>query len=282
MENLGEVSMQSAGSEMATYLLGYDQVGSLRAVWSQSGELIKEIVYDSFGNVLSDSNEWFYMPIGFAGGLPDRYTGFVRFGYRDYDPAVGRFTARDPLGDTGGDHDLWDYCVDDPVNANDPLGLFAFLLPFAGAMAGATVLAYGGTKVAASAADTFNKSGTKAQTAVDKPLDTVANINSAMVEIAALPELGAAALKQAPQAAKVATQAGKAAAQAVRNKGIDVANKVMGNPAAVAAAIEHGKDVGLGAAYPEIPATNIWEQIGSSGRDVFDHFTKGMKRERKQ
>ncbi|WBF69234.1 RHS repeat-associated core domain-containing protein [Desulfovibrio subterraneus] len=123
MENLGEVSIQSAGSEMATYLLGYDQVGSLRAVWSQSGELIKEIVYDSFGNVLSDSNEWFYMPIGFAGGLPDRYTGFVRFGYRDYDPAVGRFTARDPLGDTGGDHDLWDYCVDDPVNANDPLGL---------------------------------------------------------------------------------------------------------------------------------------------------------------
>jgi RHS repeat-associated protein len=242
MENLGGVSMQSAGSEVATYQLGYDQVGSLRAVWSQSGELIKEIVYDSFGNVLSDSNEWFYMPIGFAGGLPDRYTGFVRFGYRDYNPAVGRFTARDPLGDTGGDHDLWDYCVDDPVNANDPLGLFAFLLPFAGAMAGATVLGYGGTKMAASAADTFNKSGTKAQTAVDKPLDTVANINSAMVEIAALPELGAAALKQAPQAAKVATQAGKAAAQAVRNKGIDVANKVMGNPAGLANSVGAASD----------------------------------------
>ncbi|UZP66864.1 RHS repeat-associated core domain-containing protein [Desulfovibrio mangrovi] len=199
-------------------------------------------MYDSFGNVLSDSNEWLYMPIGFAGGLPDRYTGFVRFGYRDYDPFVGRFTARDPLGDTGGDHDLWDYCVDDPVNANDPLGLFVFLLPFVGGMAGATMLGYGGTKVAAAAADALNKSGTKAQAAVDKPLDTVANINSAMVEIAALPEVGAAGVQYAPQAAKMATQAGKAAAQAVRNKGIDVANKVMGNPAGLASGITAGSD----------------------------------------
>ncbi|UZP66865.1 hypothetical protein N1030_14810 [Desulfovibrio mangrovi] len=97
------------------------------------------------------------------------------------------------MGDTGGDHDLWDYCVDDPVNANDPLGLFVFLLPFAAA-------AYG-----------LNKSGTKAQAAVDNPLDTVANINSAMVEIAALPEVGAAGVQYAPQAAKMANQAGKAA-----------------------------------------------------------------------
>lgn len=39
----------------------------------------------------------------------------VHFGYRDYDPNMGRFTAPDPLGDTGGDHDLYDYCIDDPV-----------------------------------------------------------------------------------------------------------------------------------------------------------------------
>lgn len=47
----------------------------------------------------------------------------MRFGHRDYDPAVGRFNAQDPLGDTGGDHDLYEYCVDDPVNAVDPRGL---------------------------------------------------------------------------------------------------------------------------------------------------------------
>ena len=53
----------------------------------------------------------------------DRHTGFVRFGFRDYDPQVGRFTAKDPIGDTGGDHDLYDYCVDDPVSFVDPEGL---------------------------------------------------------------------------------------------------------------------------------------------------------------
>ena len=63
------------------------------------------------------------MPIGFAGGLVDRDTGLIRFGYRDYDPHVGRFTAPDPAGDRRGDGDLYDYCVDDPVSRVDPLGL---------------------------------------------------------------------------------------------------------------------------------------------------------------
>ncbi len=53
-------------------------------------------------------------------------TGLVRFGYRDYDPRVGRFTSPDPLGDTGGDHDVYDYCVDDPVSLVDPEGLNPF------------------------------------------------------------------------------------------------------------------------------------------------------------
>ena len=52
----------------------------------------------------------------------------MRLVRRDYDPRVGRFTAPDPLGDTGGDHDLFEYCVDDPVNAVDPTGEFAFAL----------------------------------------------------------------------------------------------------------------------------------------------------------
>ena len=105
------------------WFLGYDQVGSLKAVADASGNLVKTIDYDSFGNVLSEDWPWLFIPIGFAGGLRDRDTDFVRFGHRDYDPEVGRFVAQDPLGDTGGDHDLYEYCVDDPVNAVDPKGL---------------------------------------------------------------------------------------------------------------------------------------------------------------
>jgi RHS repeat-associated protein len=63
------------------------------------------------------------MPFGFAGGLHDRDTGLARFGYRDYDPETGRWTAKDPILFAGGDVDLYGYCLNDPVNFIDPEGL---------------------------------------------------------------------------------------------------------------------------------------------------------------
>ncbi len=78
------------------YLL-YDQIGSLRAVVGSNGLIVKRIDYDSFGNIILDSDPSFRIPIGFAGGLYDANTGVVRFGVRDYDPAVGRWTAKNPM-----------------------------------------------------------------------------------------------------------------------------------------------------------------------------------------
>jgi len=49
------------------YYLHYNQVGSLRAVSNENGDIIKEVVYDSFGNVLTDTNPSFKVPFGFAG-----------------------------------------------------------------------------------------------------------------------------------------------------------------------------------------------------------------------
>jgi hypothetical protein len=48
----------------------------------------------------------------------------VHFGYREYDPDVGRFITKDPIGYAGGDSDLYGYCLDDPVNLHDRSGLF--------------------------------------------------------------------------------------------------------------------------------------------------------------
>ena len=72
------------------------------------------------------------MPFGFAGGLHDRETGLVRFGYRDYDPDIGRWTAKDPILFAGGDTDLFGYVLNDPVNLIDPDGLVGL----AGAISG--------------------------------------------------------------------------------------------------------------------------------------------------
>lgn len=60
-----------------------------------------------------------------AGGIYDVDTGLVRFGARDYDASVGRWTAKDPIRFSGGDTNLYGYVLVDPVNFVDSDGLEA-------------------------------------------------------------------------------------------------------------------------------------------------------------
>ncbi|MCP4106596.1 MAG: RHS repeat-associated core domain-containing protein [Desulfobacteraceae bacterium] len=108
--------------DSSVYYLTYDQAGSLRIVTDVSGTVVKKVDYDSFGNIYFDSSPAFEVSFGFAGGLHDRDAGLVRFGYRDYDPDTGRWTAKDPIRFAGGDTDLYGYCLNDPINFIDPLG----------------------------------------------------------------------------------------------------------------------------------------------------------------
>jgi RHS repeat-associated protein len=64
------------------------------------------------------------VPLGFAGGFYDHDTKLVRFGARDYDPALGRWTAKDPIDFAGGDMNLYGYVGNSPVNWVDPSGLW--------------------------------------------------------------------------------------------------------------------------------------------------------------
>jgi RHS repeat-associated protein len=128
------IAMSKGGT---AYYLAYDPVGSLRIVSDAAGNIVKRVDYDSFGNILADSNPALTVPFGFAGGLHDPATGLVRFGYRDYDPDVGRWTAKDPILFAGGDTDLFGYVQSDPVNMADPLGLLNIL---AGGGASATAI----------------------------------------------------------------------------------------------------------------------------------------------
>jgi RHS repeat-associated protein len=111
-----------------TYYLTYDQVGSLRVITNSSGNVIKRADYDSFGNIINDSDPSFEIPFGFAGGLRDLDTDLVHFGFRDYDPDIGRWTAKDPIGFGGSDTDLYAYCWNDPVNWVDRMGLDVFIV----------------------------------------------------------------------------------------------------------------------------------------------------------
>jgi RHS repeat-associated protein len=106
-----------------TYYVATDQVGSPRVVTDDSGAVVKSVDYDAFGRVTSDSDPSFALPLGFAGGLTDAVTGLVRFGLRDYDPASGRWTTRDPAGMSSGQADPYAYVDQDPASHVDPTGL---------------------------------------------------------------------------------------------------------------------------------------------------------------
>jgi RHS repeat-associated protein len=134
----------SVTKDGVTYYLFIDQLGSLRAVVDGNGQIIKELVYDSFGYLYNESNLPFTIPFGFAGGLHDRDTGLIRFGLRDYDPTIGRWTVKDPIDFAGGDTNLFGYVGNNPVKFIDPWGLFTATVFDSGGRNGQT---YGGTLV---------------------------------------------------------------------------------------------------------------------------------------
>jgi RHS repeat-associated protein len=106
-----------------TYRIIADHLGSPRLVINAAtGQVVQRMDYDEFGQVLTDTNPGF-QPFGFAGGLYDRATGLVRFGARDYDAEVGRWLSKDPVLFTGGDPNLYQYVLNDPINETDPSGL---------------------------------------------------------------------------------------------------------------------------------------------------------------
>jgi RHS repeat-associated protein len=101
-----------------------DHLGSVRLVVDEAtGAVVQELVYDSWGRVLVDTNPGL-QPFGFAGGLYDAETGLVRFGARDYDAEVGRWTAKDPIRFDAGDSNVFAYAFGDPINFLDPFGLW--------------------------------------------------------------------------------------------------------------------------------------------------------------
>jgi RHS repeat-associated protein len=126
-----------------TYRLLTDALGSVRLVVDvATGTVAQRMDYDEFGRVVLDTSPGF-TPFGFAGGLYDPDTGLVRFGARDYDPEVGRWTAKDPLLFDGGDTNLYGYALGDPVNRTDPTGRNAAVLPLivGGSAVGPAVIA---------------------------------------------------------------------------------------------------------------------------------------------
>ncbi len=93
-------------------------LGSVVGLVNGSGAKVNSYSYDPYGMQLSAS-ETVANPWRYASGQYDGATGLTKFGSRYYDPALGRFTQRDPIG-----QDLpYAYAGANPVNNVDPQGL---------------------------------------------------------------------------------------------------------------------------------------------------------------
>ena len=87
-----------------------------------SGEDIRHVHYDAFGQVLN-RNAAIDTPNHLYNGKPrDPMTGLVNYGFRDYDPRQGRFTTVDPIRDGT---NWYGYVTNDPLNLIDRYGLEA-------------------------------------------------------------------------------------------------------------------------------------------------------------
>lgn len=98
---------------------GADALRSTRFLAGPGAALTNGCGYDAFGQLEAAGGAPAY---GFAGERRDPETGLVYLRARYYDPDLGRFITKDPLGFSGG-LNAYVYCGNNAVNRVDPLGL---------------------------------------------------------------------------------------------------------------------------------------------------------------
>ena len=95
-----------------------DGLGSIVGVTNPAGLTDATQRFDAWGNKLASTGT--APRYGYTGREPDE-TGLIFYRARYYDPSVGRFTQRDPIGLRGG-LNRYSYVANDPCNATDPSG----------------------------------------------------------------------------------------------------------------------------------------------------------------
>jgi len=116
----GIVARTSSGGTTAWYLT--DNLGSVRDIVSTSGTELDHIVYDSFGNIVTETDASNGDRFKFAGMQYDATTGQYYDHARWYGPATGRFLASDPTGFAAGDSNLYRYVGNSSTNTTDASG----------------------------------------------------------------------------------------------------------------------------------------------------------------
>jgi RHS repeat-associated protein len=108
-----------AGASYTPYYYHADGLGSITGLSDATGTMVQTYSYDAFGNVTPSGNV--SQPFMFTGREYDAETSMYFYRARYYDPVVGRFVTRDPIGLRGG-FNLFTYVENNPTNRVDPTG----------------------------------------------------------------------------------------------------------------------------------------------------------------
>ena len=102
-----------------------DHLGTVRDLVNNSGTVVNHLKYDTYGNVVSESNPSFKTRYRFTGRELDSETGLQYNRARYYVSASGLFLSEDPAGFAAGDANLYRYVGNSPTNFVDSTGLAA-------------------------------------------------------------------------------------------------------------------------------------------------------------
>jgi RHS repeat-associated protein len=125
--DLPTLVFKAAGAGAAPFFVFADNLGAPRAIASGSGQVVWQWDGEPFGATPANSNPnglgTFAYNLRFPGQYYDVETGYHHNGWREYDPALGRYTQSDPLGLQGGAMSTYSYVNANPLQLQDPLGL---------------------------------------------------------------------------------------------------------------------------------------------------------------
>jgi RHS repeat-associated protein len=102
----------------------FDGLGSVVGATNSTGAVVRTFHYDPWGK-LTASTGTIFEPVRYAGYYFDYQTSLYKVGLRYYDPALGRWTQRDPLDQPLDEHgwNPYTYTGNDPINFADPSGM---------------------------------------------------------------------------------------------------------------------------------------------------------------
>lgn len=123
---------KKASGQRRRFFFHQNLLGSVTHVTDNKGRVAESYAYDAYGVPRRQDEERFERrsgfksrlgnPFLFAGQRYEPSLGLYDLRNRDYDPALGRFLSRDPLGLLAGNN-LFAYCRNNPTNFLDPMGL---------------------------------------------------------------------------------------------------------------------------------------------------------------